>query len=87
MCLRSTAPCLLDPQDTRAHAFTLCCFLSSSPSSHSSSSSSSSGRTADLLDELKPRKVVALSLFDAVVDVVLLDAFDDMKVRSVSLCV
>tara|TARA_B100000614_G_scaffold245965_1_gene251543 strand:+ start:722 stop:958 length:237 start_codon:yes stop_codon:yes gene_type:complete len=78
---------LLDPQDTRAHAFTLCCFLSSSPSSHSSSSSSSSGRTADLLDELKPRKVVALSLFDAVVDVVLLDAFDDMKVRSVSLCV
>merc|ERR1712070_731849 len=37
------------------------------------------GRTADLLDELKPRKVVALSLFDAVVDVVLLDAFDDMK--------
>ena len=77
---------MLDPQDTRAHAFTLCCFLSSSPSSHSSSSSSS-GRTADLLDELKPRKVVALSLFDAVVDVVLLDAFDDMKVRSVSLCV
>ncbi|EGD73109.1 hypothetical protein PTSG_04823 [Salpingoeca rosetta] len=40
---------------------------------------SQEGRTSSLLDELKPRGVVRLSLFDAVVDIILLDAFDDMK--------
>eukprot|EP01147_Barroeca_monosierra_P007539 gene7539-9822_t len=37
------------------------------------------GRSSELLEELQPRGVVCLSLFDAVVDIILLDAFDDMK--------
>eukprot|EP00043_Microstomoeca_roanoka_P017964 m.189401 g.189401 ORF g.189401 m.189401 type:complete len:255 (+) comp16744_c4_seq1:2805-3569(+) len=37
------------------------------------------GRASDVFDELRPRGVVYLSLFDAVVDIILLDAFDDMK--------